>query len=66
MEKELEHVLTVDCHGACYPTSTGVEKVETNVEAKTVVVTGSASAEDMLAALKRWGTAANKSVELAA
>ena len=41
--------------------------VETNVEAKTVVVTseGQTSPEDMLAKLQKWGEASGKSVALA-
>ena len=44
----------------------GVEDVKCDVEAKTIVVKGSADAQVMLEALKKWGAATNKSVELAA
>lgn len=44
----------------------GVQEVTTDVAAKRVTVSGSADAQVMLAALKKWGDAAGKSVELAA
>eukprot|EP00640_Fibrocapsa_japonica_P009877 CAMPEP_0113934448 /NCGR_PEP_ID=MMETSP1339-20121228/1773_1 /TAXON_ID=94617 /ORGANISM="Fibrocapsa japonica" /LENGTH=76 /DNA_ID=CAMNT_0000936261 /DNA_START=79 /DNA_END=309 /DNA_ORIENTATION=+ /assembly_acc=CAM_ASM_000762 len=45
----------------------GVTSVETDVEAKTVVVQGDAqtSPETMLEALMKWSAASGKSVELA-
>eukprot|EP00566_Odontella_aurita_P029614 CAMPEP_0113536612 /NCGR_PEP_ID=MMETSP0015_2-20120614/6356_1 /TAXON_ID=2838 /ORGANISM="Odontella" /LENGTH=73 /DNA_ID=CAMNT_0000435993 /DNA_START=62 /DNA_END=283 /DNA_ORIENTATION=- /assembly_acc=CAM_ASM_000160 len=45
----------------------GVSNVDTNVEAKTVVVTAddSISPEFMLEKLQKWGNAAGKSVALA-
>lgn len=43
----------------------GVRGVTTDVPAKRVTVSGSADAHVMLAALKTWGAAAGKSVELA-
>ena len=45
----------------------GVEEVDADVEGKKVVVKHSdaATADAMLAALKKWGEAAGKSVELA-
>ena len=45
----------------------GVEEVDADVAGKKVVVThsGSASADAMLVALKKWGDAAGKSVERA-
>lgn len=42
----------------------GVSAVETDVQAKRVVVTGTAAPEAMLAALKKWGDASGKQVEL--
>ncbi len=44
----------------------GVREVVTDVPAKRVTVSGSADAQVMLAALKTWGAAAGKCVELAA
>ena len=44
----------------------GVREVVTDVPAERVTVSGSADAQVMLAALKTWGAAAGKSVELAA
>lgn len=43
----------------------GVVGVETDVEAKLVTVRGTAAPEAVLAALKKWGDAAGKSVEAA-
>jgi copper chaperone len=43
----------------------GISAVETNVAEKLVVVRGSGACEPrVLEALKKWGTAANKSVEI--
>ena len=43
----------------------GVGALEVDVPGKRVVVTGgTVPAADMLAALQKWGTAANKTVEL--
>ena len=42
----------------------GVEEIQTDVTNKKVTVKGSADKEVMLAALKKWGTPANKIVEL--
>lgn len=42
----------------------GVESVSTDVEAKLVVVKGTADPELMLAKLKKWGDAGGKAVEL--
>lgn len=44
----------------------GVDAVVTDVPAKKVTVTGTADSDVMLAALKKWGDAAGKTVELAA
>ena len=41
----------------------GVEGFDANVSEKLVTVTGSPDAAAVLAALKKWGDAANKSVE---
>ena len=45
----------------------GVTDIETNVEAKTVVVQADASVspDSMLEKLQKWGNASGKSVELA-
>ena len=42
----------------------GVTSVETDVDAKTVVVHGSAPAAALLAALQKWGDASKKEVRL--
>lgn len=42
----------------------GVEGIQTDVAAKTVVVTGTAAEGKMLEALQKWGAAASKTVEL--
>ena len=49
-----------------YQRHTGVSSIDANVEEKKVVVesTGATSAEDMLAALKKWGEASGKTVAL--
>ena len=49
------------------PLATGVEEVECDLDAQKVTVTGAElpPVEDMLAALKKWGDAAGKTVELA-
>jgi hypothetical protein len=50
-----------------HSTFAGIESVATDVAAKKVVVqtSGSPTAEEILAALKKWGDASGKSVELA-
>eukprot|EP00619_Florenciella_sp_RCC1007_P009163 CAMPEP_0205905100 /NCGR_PEP_ID=MMETSP1325-20131115/1152_1 /ASSEMBLY_ACC=CAM_ASM_000708 /TAXON_ID=236786 /ORGANISM="Florenciella sp., Strain RCC1007" /LENGTH=77 /DNA_ID=CAMNT_0053270979 /DNA_START=81 /DNA_END=314 /DNA_ORIENTATION=+ len=58
------------CSGACtriLKKMDGVEEVDCDLDAQTVKVTGAElpPAEDMLAALKKWGEAAGKTVELA-
>lgn len=45
--------------------SIGVLTVVPDVEAKTVLVTGTAEPQVMLEALQKWGTASGKSVALA-
>jgi len=49
------------------PSLAGITSVETNVEAKKVVVQAEnkVKATDMLAALRKWGKAAGKEVSLA-
>lgn len=55
---------SLQCHGACTSTITLVNIIS-YCKQVTVVTEGSPSAEDMLAALKKWGENANKTVELA-
>ncbi|OQR84700.1 hypothetical protein ACHHYP_13037 [Achlya hypogyna] len=43
----------------------GVKSVACDIDAKTVVVTGTADPQVMLAALLKWSAASGKSVELA-
>jgi len=54
-------------HAAPRASIPGVEEVACDLDAQKVTVTGAElpPAEDMLAALKKWGEAAGKTVELA-